>query len=124
MENKELSLEEMQALVSQQAEKLSKDEGVPVMPLLFKENEEWIVGFVRKPTRTTVRMAVDKMEKFGRIEAGDLILQASLMPGVSDERILSEKPEFDGINMGACLQCLDLIEVNLSMVKKNGTSTK
>jgi hypothetical protein len=119
MEKKSLTLEEMQELVDNKANELAGKLGRKVLPLLFNEKGEWIVGYIQQPTRSAVRQAVDKIEKFGRIEAGDFILQTSLIKEESDVRITEERPEFDGINMGACLAALDLIEVNISVIKKN-----
>lgn len=124
MENNEVTLEQMQILVDAKAAELSKKLGLKVIPMLFKLNEEFIVGYLKQPTRSTVRIAVDKMEKFGRIEAGDLLLQTSLIQEESDRRIIDESPLYDGINMGACLEALNLIEVNLSVTKKNMINTK
>lgn len=124
IETPDLTLEQMQEIVESKSNELSKKLGRKVMPLLFNHNDEWIVGYVQQPTRTVVRVAVDKMEKFGKIEAGDLILQSSLIKEESDQRIISEESEYDGVNMGACLEVLNLIDVSLSVVKKNTTPTK
>lgn len=123
-EMQDLTLEQMQDIVEKKSQELTTKLNKKVMPLLFNHKDEWIVGYVQQPTRTVVRVAVDKMEKFGKIEAGDLILQSSLIKEESDIRIISEESEYDGINMGACLEVLNLIDVSLSVVKKNTTPSK
>ena len=115
--------EKVNQLVIDRAKDLEKSLNTIVLPLLFNNSKDenvndWVVGYVKKPNRITVRQVIDKMEKFGKLEAGDLILQTSLIKEESDYRITDMNSAFDGINNGACLQVLELIEINLSVVKK------
>ena len=124
--NNASSYEEMNQIVIAKADELSKSLGLKVMPLLhyYKPTDEWIVGYVKEPNRSTIRVAVDKLEKFGKLDAGDLILQTCLIEKESDSRIMDENMAYNGINSGACLEVLNLIEINLSLVKKNTSNTK
>jgi len=120
--NKNYTEEEIQELVAKKTEELEFEHKTTILPLLFNHKGNWIVGYVKKPSRTTIRVAGDKMEKYGKLEAGELILQTSLLRDVSDSRILSEEPQYDGINLGACLEVLSLMDISMSIAKKNSTN--
>ena len=116
------NLEEMQEMVDKKANELTTKMGVNVMPLLFNHNDEWIVGYIKRPNRTVTGVVIDKMEKYGKYEAGNLLLQACLLKEESDNRIIDPSPSYDAINIGAALESLNTIEINMSVVKKNTRS--
>ena len=120
--NNDLSIEQINDTVTSKAAELSTKLNLPVIGLCFKHVDQWIVGYVKKPNRMTVRQAIDRMEKFGKLDAGDLILQTCLIREESDSRIVDMNPEYDGINNGACLEVLSLVEISLSVIKKNTTN--
>lgn len=116
---KDLSLEEMQLLVDEKSIELGKSLNVKVTPLLFEVNGDWIVGYLKSPNRNAVRVAYDKYEKYGKLEAGALLLEICLIQENSDKRIIDENPLYDGINNWACMEAFKLIEFSISLTKKN-----
>ncbi len=118
-EKKDITIEEMQEIVEKRAAELTKSLNLEVTPLLFVQDDEFIVGYMKQPNRQTCRAAYDRMEKYGKLDAGDLILEACLIKEESDTRITDPSPRYNGINNWACIEAFKLIEFNISVTKKN-----
>lgn len=117
--NEQLTLEQIQEMAEKKATELSNGLGLRVIELIFEQDNEFIVGYLKQPNRHTVRAAYDRMEKYGKLDAGDVLLDACLIREESDRRILDPNPKYDSIYNWACLEAFRLIEFNISLSKKN-----
>jgi hypothetical protein len=116
--SEDLTLEQIQELTNKKALELEKQLKWPVFPLVFKEGEEWIIGYMKKPSR------IAQMAAFGKIStssllAGQELLESFLIREESDSRILDMSPMYDSINLGASWAAYGLIEISLNQSKKN-----
>lgn len=117
--NEQITLEQIQEMAEKKAAELSGKLNVKVTELIFEQDNEFIVGYLKQPNRLTVRAAYDRMEKYGKMDAGDILLEACLIRDESDRRILDPNPKYDSIYNWACLEAFRLIEFNISLSKKN-----
>lgn len=100
--------------INQKAAELSQQIGRKVFPLVFvneiEGNDEQIVGYMQNPSRVVKMKAFDKTV-ISQASAGAELLENCLLKEHSDERIYSEKEEYDHIYMGACIAALNNIKV-------------
>jgi len=115
--------EQYDALISKEAEfdakakELSVKHGVHVTPFAFIFGEEHIVGYLKEPGRLIKMQAIDLREQ-SRTQAGGLILQSCLIQEESDKRILDERPENDGIYLGAIDFAINSVTIYQELLKK------
>jgi hypothetical protein len=83
-----------------------------------KEVVEVIVGFIKPATRKAKMMAMNYISKQEIDRAGELILNSSLIPELSDPRLTVQSTD-DAVYMSASLICVGEIEVYSSYIKKN-----
>lgn len=114
-EKKEVPASEIEA----KAEELAKLLGVhKVIPLVFIENGEQIIGYMKEPSRQAKIAVMDKAV-MGAYSATEEILPQVIIKEHSDPRILSENPEHDKIYMGALMAVYDRIKFSTNTLKKN-----
>lgn len=103
-----------QEQITQKAAELSQQTGRKVFPLVFmhegENGAEQIVGYMQNPTRVVKMKAFDKTV-VSQASAGAELLEHCLLKEHSDERIYSEKEEYDHIFLGACIAALNNIKV-------------
>ncbi len=101
------------------ADELTTKYNRKVKPVQFivPDTKEQIIGYIKKPDRELVRMAMDLMRGDKSSEAGKIILQSCLCEE-SDSRISSEDPNFDEIVLGAEAACLSLVTFYVDQQKK------
>ena len=106
---KNYSLEELQALVTENAEGLSKKMGTKVYGLLlntagFEETDgDWVIGYFKAPTLYQKMTILDRIE-IDKTLKGYQLLQSNLIKEHSDERLLDDKnPDNHKIIIGAAL---------------------
>ncbi len=128
---KELTKKEVEAKIAAKAEEvkqhaaeLSARLGVKVSPVTFivdGQASEFIIGYVKEPTRLTKMRAIDKVNQGQASFAYQELLESCLIKEESDARILSEKPEHDKYNLGAAQFCGNLLVMatDLTDTKKN-----
>lgn len=103
--------------IEAKATELTEREKVKITPLVFIQDDEQIVGYIREPNRLVKMRAVDKLAESLTL-AGEMILLSCLIAGESDKRILSESEEHTNIYIGACLSVTALINVSANQYKK------
>lgn len=110
--------EELAKIKAEQLTAEYKEKGVfMVHPIVFRINDEDIVGFVKEPSRMA-KMAVLDKAMIGGYSAAEEILDSVLIKEHSDPRMFSESQEFDAIHMGLVLAVYDLIKIKQNTLKK------
>ena len=95
-----------------------KEKGVyQIHPIVFKNGDEEIVGFVKEPSRMA-KMAVMDKAMVGGYSAAEEILESILLKEHSDPRMFSESQEFDDIHMGLVVAVYNLIKIKTNTFKK------
>ncbi len=112
-----MTKEEIQA----KADELKAKFGVPIHPLVFKENEdgtgEDIIGFMKEPARIVKLRVLDKSVMSAMTAASEL-LDMCLIKEESDPRMYSEAIENDKIYIGACMAASAIIRYSTNQFKK------
>lgn len=96
--------------IESKAKELSAQTGKEVMPLIFMDGETPVVGYIKMPERAVKMRAFDKALQ-SQTSAGAELLEYCLLKEHSDERIYSEKPEYDHIYIGACIAILGKVQI-------------
>jgi hypothetical protein len=104
--------------IQTKAEELSKQHGVKVHPVLFKDGEESVIGFIKEPPRF-VKMKIMDKGLISPISAASEIVDAYLIKEESDSRIYDEKPENDKFYIGAVMEAYNLVQLAVNQLKKN-----
>lgn len=104
--------------IQAKADELAKQLGLhKVIPLVFVEDGEQIVGYLKEPTRQAKIAVLDKAV-MGGYSAAEEVMQDLVLKEYSDPRILSEKPEHDRIYLGAVMEVYNTIRFSVNTLKK------
>ena len=113
-EEKKLTKAEIEA----KAAELAKALGIhKVIPIVFMEDGEEIVGYMKEPSRMQKIAVMDKA-MMGGYSAAEEILKHVIIREHSDPRILSDSPEHDSIYIGALMAVYDQIKFSVNTLKK------
>jgi hypothetical protein len=104
--------------VKEKAEKLSQLHGCNVTPLVFKDGEDSIIGFVKEPPRIVKQRALDAVMQKGAVTAAGELMEAMLIKEESDQRLYVDRPEYDKFYLGASMACMELVKVSQEQFKK------
>lgn len=107
-----------QNLIEEKAESLSRLHNCKVIPIVFKDGDNDIVGYVKEPPRIVKQRALDAVMQKGAVTAAGELMEAMLIKEESDERLYVEKPEYDKFYLGASMACMDLVKVSQDQFKK------
>lgn len=113
-EKKATSKEVIEAKCVELAEKLGVHR---VIPIVFVEDGEEIIGYMKEPSRQAKIAVMDK-SVMGAYSAADEIMSSVIIKEHSDPRILSERPEHDKIYLGAVMAVYQEIKFAVNTIKK------
>lgn len=112
-----MDIEAKRAEIEQKAIEIGKRMGCKVTPFLFVKGEEFIVGYIKDPSRVDKMKALD-LNEHSPSQAGVHLLITSLIREESDPRILDETPENDPIYLGAIEAAKSTVSIYNDLVKK------
>lgn len=127
---KSCSKAELQEIVKENAEGLSKQHGCVVEALLLndagfnKEDGEWVIGYYKTPTLYQKMTIIDNVDK-DKTMKGFNLLKANLLKENSSPRLVNfEDPKNHGVILGASLAlagaAFDFSINQVEAIKKNG----
>jgi phosphotransacetylase len=106
------------AEIEEKAIELAKAFGVhKIIPIVFVEGGEEIVGFMKEPSRQAKIAVMDKA-LMGGYSAAEEILRDLVLKDHSDPRILSDAPEHDKFYLGAVMVVYEQIKFSANTLKK------
>lgn len=115
----EVSFEEMQIIVNDKSNELSKKLNKRVFPLLFLYENEYVAGYFTEPSREQKAIAIGKFTKTNSIQlAGMDLLNWNLIKESSDVRFTSQESKYDGLIFGASESLMSTIEILANEHKK------
>lgn len=80
---------------------------------------DWAIAYIQEPHRLTKMRVLDMLAmQQGMSEAGQILLESSLIQEESDKRILNENPENDALFLTMITNCIELIKVYSEVLKK------
>jgi len=115
MKTKEILTQEQ---LEQRAYELSKKYNCEVQPIVFKKDDEDIIGYIKTPSRILKSRAMDQAASIGTITAAGTLFEAILIKEESDPRFSSTKSQDDDIYFGGALASFATIEILTNQFKK------
>lgn len=83
------------------------------------DDDDWAIAYIQEPHRLTKMRVLDMLAmQQGMSEAGQILLESSLIQEESDKRILNENPENDALFLTMITNCIELIKVYSDVLKK------
>lgn len=107
-------IEVKQKEAEDKASELSQSLNLKIQPVIFLEDEEIIVGFMREPDRNTKTMYLDMAQMKGLASASSQLVELLLLKEGDYERILKNDNHF----FGACGKVNQMIQASQDQFKK------
>lgn len=111
-------------LISETVERLEKEHGVKINPILFynlakdPDKKDPVIGYVKEPGLQVKIRVLDKGNQLGEFAASYDLLELCLVKEASDKRIYTDTEANHKYILGACFEAQKLIEISLSQFKK------
>lgn len=103
--------------ITTKADELSAREGCKVHPLVFKDGDNQVIGFIKEPPRHVKLRVMDK-GLTSPVTAAAEVLDAYLLRDESDNRIWEENPDNDNFYLGATMEAYNMISMAVNQFKK------